>query len=163
MRNRIWAELTQTKHNLEFASLYSERQRLILRIYNISILIFSSGGVMGWKLWDNLPLLSCVIIAFVSLFRLIQPHLIINEKQLMNLDEIHKFYSEYFNKIEKLWFEHENKKITTEQATNIFFKHKNTEVRINKMVASTIKNKPNSILKRCKENSDNYFNQIFNN
>ena len=29
MRNRIWAELTQAKHNIEFTTLYSDHQRLI--------------------------------------------------------------------------------------------------------------------------------------
>jgi hypothetical protein len=51
MRNRIWAELTQTKHNIEFASLYSDHQRTVLRMFNIGVLAFSSAGIMGWKVW----------------------------------------------------------------------------------------------------------------
>lgn len=163
MRNRIWAELTQTKHNVEFASLYSERQRLILRIFNIIVLVFSSGGVMGWKLWDNLPLISCTLIAVISIFKLIQPHLIMSEKQLLNLEEIHRFYSEYFNKVEKLWYDFESERVTVEQATKTFFKLKSTEALINPIVSETIRSKPKKILLKSKENSDNYFNQIFNN
>lgn len=97
MRNRIWAELTQSKHNIEFASMYSDRQRAILRIFNMGILIFSSAGIMGWKIWENLPLIACIIIAGISLIRLLQPHLIMNEKQLKNLDDIHRFYADYYN------------------------------------------------------------------
>jgi len=82
MRNRIWAELTQSKHNIEFATLYSDRQRYILRIFNIGILAFSSAGIMGWKVWEDIPLISCILIAGISLLRLLQPHLIMNEKQL---------------------------------------------------------------------------------
>ena len=40
MRNRIWTEMTQAKHNEEFASLYAERQRKVLRYFNIGVLIF---------------------------------------------------------------------------------------------------------------------------
>lgn len=58
MRNRIWTELTQAKHSAEFASLYSDRQRTILRIFNIGILAFSSAGIMGRKLWQHLPLMA---------------------------------------------------------------------------------------------------------
>ena len=86
MRNRIWTELTQSKHNIEFTSTYSDRQRFILRIFNMGILAFSSAGIMGWKIWENLPLIACFIIAGISLLRLLQPHLIMNEKQLKNLD-----------------------------------------------------------------------------
>src|SRR5690554_2604330 len=102
MRNRIWTELTQAKHNIEFATLYSDQQRLVLRGFNMGILVFSSAGVMGWKVWEHLPVIACGIIASVSLIRLLQPHLIMNEKQLRNLDDIHRFYSDYYNDIERL-------------------------------------------------------------
>ncbi|MEA3446276.1 MAG: hypothetical protein U9R19_16275 [Bacteroidota bacterium] len=49
MRNRIWTELTQAKHNIEFATLHSDQQRLVLRVFNIGVLAFSSAGIMGWK------------------------------------------------------------------------------------------------------------------
>ncbi|WP_067151369.1 hypothetical protein [Pseudotamlana agarivorans] len=162
MRNRIWAELTQSKHNIEFASKYSDRQRFILRIFNIGILAFSSAGIMGWKIWENLPLIACILITGVSLLRLLQPHLIMNEKQLKNLDDIHKFYTEYYNKIEKLWYDFESNRVTEEQATNIFFKLKKLETNINPIIAETIRSKPKRIVKKCKKNTDEYFEQVFN-
>lgn len=93
MRNRIWTELTQSKFNEEFASLYADQQRSILRYFNIGVLIFSTAGIMGWKIWDNFPLVSCIIISTVSLLRLVQPQLIMTEKQISNLDTIQKFYA----------------------------------------------------------------------
>lgn len=162
MRNRIWTELTQSKHNIEFTSLYSDRQRFILRIFNMGILAFSSAGIMGWKIWDNLPLIACVIIAGISLLRLLQPQLIMNEKQLKNLDDIHRFYADYYNRIEKLWYDFESNRINEEQATNAFFKLKKLETDINPIIAETIRSKPKGIVKKCKKNSDEYFNQVFN-
>lgn len=161
MRNRIWAELTQSKHNIEFASMYSDRQRAILRIFNMGILIFSSAGIMGWKIWENLPLIACIIIAGISLIRLLQPHLIMNEKQLKNLDDIHRFYADYYNNIEKLWYDLESNRINEEQATKSFFKLKNLETDINPLIAETIRSKPKRLLKKCKKNSDDYFKQVF--
>ncbi|RKF02978.1 hypothetical protein C8N26_2350 [Tenacibaculum lutimaris] len=162
MRNRIWTELTQSKHNIEFASLYSDRQRFILRIFNMGILAFSSAGIMGWKIWESLPLIACFVIACISLLRLLQPHLIMNEKQLKNLDDIHRFYADYYNKIEKLWYDFESDRMNEEQATNTFFRLKKLETDINPIVAETIRSKPKGIVKKCKKNSDEYFNQVFN-
>ena len=45
MRDRIWNELIQAKFNSEFAGLYTEKQRVYLRCFNILIFLFSSGGV----------------------------------------------------------------------------------------------------------------------
>jgi hypothetical protein len=162
MRNRIWAELTQSKHNIEFTSSYSDRQRFILRIFNMGILAFSSAGIMGWKIWENLPLIACIVIAGISLLRLLQPHLIMNEKQLKNLDDIHRFYADYYNRIEKLWYDFDSNRITEEQATNAFFKLKKLETDINPIIAETIRSKPKGIVKKCKKNTDEYFKQVFN-
>ena len=162
MRNRIWAELTQSKHNIEFTSTYSDRQRFVLRIFNMGILAFSSAGIMGWKIWENLPLIACIVIAGISLLKLFQPHLIMNEKQLKNLDDIHRFYADYHNRIEKLWYDFDSNRITEEQATNAFFKLKKLETNINPIIAETIRSKPKGIVKKCKKNSDEYFKQVFN-
>lgn len=162
MRNRIWTELTQAKHSAEFASLYSDRQRVILRIFNIGILAFSSAGIMGWKLWQHLPLIACIIIALVSLLRLIQPHIIMSEKQLKNLDEIQRFYSDYFNDLERLWFDFEKDRLTEEEATNRFFELKKNETAINPMIADTIRSKPKGLTNKSKVYSDQYFSQVFN-
>jgi hypothetical protein len=162
MRNRIWAELTQSKHNIEFTSTYSDRQRFVLRIFNMGILAFSSAGIMGWKIWENLPLIACIVIAGISLLRLLQPHLIMNEKQLKNLDDIHRFYADYYNRIEKLWYDFDSERITEEQATKVFFKIKKMETDINPIIAETIRSKPKGIVKKCKKNTDEYFKLVFN-
>ncbi|RLD60763.1 MAG: hypothetical protein DRJ05_04000 [Bacteroidetes bacterium] len=162
MRNRIWTELTQAKHNTEFATLYSDQQRFVLRVFNIGVLAFSSAGIMGWKVWQHMPLIACVIIAIISLLRLLQPHLIMNEKQLRNLDDIHRFYADYFNQIEELWFDFESDRLTEEQATKQFFEFKKREIDINPIIAETIRNKPRRIVNKCKLHSDQYFKQVFN-
>lgn len=162
IRNRIWTELTQAKHNIEFATLYADKQRTTLRIFNMGVLVFSSAGIMGWKVWEYIPLVACVIIAAVSLLRLLQPHLIMNEKQLRSLDDIHRFYSEYFNDIEKLWLDFESERISEADATNSFFDLKKKETEINPIIAETIRSKPKRIVKKCKEHSDQYFSQVFN-
>ncbi len=162
MRERIWNELVQAKFNIEFSTLYAERQRLHLRRFNILVLFFSTGGVMGWKFWDTLPLLSCVIIAVISLVRLLQPHIIMNEKQIGNLDNISKFYFNYYNKLEKLWYDSEHETINFEKTKKLFFIIKASEEEINQIVNETLKSKPKDLIAQSKLNADNYFKLIFN-
>ncbi len=162
MRERIWTELTQAKFNVEFTALYADRQRAILRYFNMGILVFSTGGVMGWRIWDNAPVLACILIALISLFRLIQPHLIMNEKQLLNLDHIYKFYFDYYNKLERLWFDLEHDTVDEQGCKDIFFEIKNQEADINQIVNETIRTKPKRLVMMASEYSNNYFKQSFN-
>ncbi len=161
MRDRIWNELVQAKFNIEFATLYAERQRLYLRRFNILVLFFSTGGVMGWSFWDGIPLLSCVIIAVISLLRLLQPHIIMNDKQISNLDSISKFYFNYYNKLEKLWYDYEYETINFEKTKKLFFNIKASEEAINQIVNETLKSKPKDLITESKLNADNYFQLIF--
>lgn len=162
MRNRIWIELTQAKFYVEFTSLYCDRQRSILRYFNLGVLAFSTGGVMGWAFWGNMPLVACCIISTISLLRLVQPQLIMSDKQIQNLDSIYKFYFDYYNKLERLWFDFEHGAIDSETAKAQFFEIKDSEGSINAIVNETVRTKPNSLIKRAKCYSDEYFKLSFN-
>lgn len=162
MRDRIWTEITQAKFNVEFAALYADRQRSIRRYFNIFVLVFSTGGVMGWAIWDNFPLVACILIGAVSLLRHIQPQLIMNDKQIINLDTISKFYFNYYNALEKLWYINEDNLIDNKKLQKEFFKIKDTESQINSLVDETIRNKPKKLVKKAKMYSDQYFKLSFN-
>jgi hypothetical protein len=162
MRDRIWTELTQTKHSIEFTALYADRQRAIVRYFNISILTFSTGGVMGWPLWDDLPMVACVIIALVSLIRLLQPHLIMSDKLLNDLDRIHIFYTDHYNQLEKLWYEFERNALTEKQASDKFYKIIAGEKELAPLISETVRRKPKGLTSKAKEYSDNFFKQTFN-
>lgn len=162
MRERIWTELTQAKHNIEFTAIYADRQRAIVRFFNIFILAFSTGGVMGWPIWDDLPVVACVIIAGVSLVRLLQPHLIMSDKLLNDLDRIHIFYSEYYNNLEKLWYEFDADRISEKKASDKFYKIRNGEKELAPLISETIRRKPKWISAKAKKHSDDFFEQTFN-
>lgn len=162
MRNRIWTELEQAKFSLEFSCLYSLMQRNRLRYFNTFILILSSGGAMGWKIWDYIPTIACGIIAIVSVIRLIQPNIIMSEKQICNLDKIHRFYSDYFNKLEMLWYDLENGVIDELSAKTRFFEIKNSEmVLIDSTIDDNLRSKPKHLMKRAEQYTHQYLNQIF--
>ena len=108
MRTRLWYELAQAKYNDRYICLLIGRQRQILNGFNMVVAVFSTAGIMGWKFWDNLPVVACGIIAAISLIKLVQPHLIPSDKQIEKLDKVADFYFDFYLKLEALWFDHEN-------------------------------------------------------
>lgn len=161
MRTRIWAELEQAKFSLEFSCLYALRQRNYLRYFNTAVLVLSSGGAMSWKIWEYLPTVACVIIAAVSLFRLIQPNIIMSEKQISNLDKIHKFYAEYLNKLERLWYDLQDGVIDETVAKERFFEIKASELIIDPTIDDTLRSKPNDLVQKAQQHTQQYIDQIF--
>jgi hypothetical protein len=162
MKDRLWNELTQCKHHHIYCVLLIAYQRRLLNIFNMLILAFSSAGIMGWAFWQNLPLVSCVIVTGVSLLKLLSPHLVPSEKQIDKLDQVTDFYCDYYNKLEQLWMNHYNERLPDEEAQNMFYELKNTERTINKTVNEIVKRTNKSILQKADKESTNYFKRTFN-
>ena len=162
MRNRIWYELAQSKHNLFYCNFLLAYRRRLLNIFNIIILVFSGAGVMGWQFWNNFPFIACMIVSIISLIKLIGPHIIPSEKEIDKLDKVTDFYFNYYNQIENLWFEIQNNKINEEQYQKSFYKIKLTEKNVNKLVNEIIKHSNKKLTLRAKEETDNYLRQTFN-
>ncbi|MCB9056140.1 MAG: hypothetical protein H6549_09790 [Chitinophagales bacterium] len=162
MRDRLWNELTQSKHHHIYCVLLIAYQRRLVNIFNIVILSFSSAGVMGWAFWKELPLVSCIIVAGISLLKLLSPHLVPSEKQLDKLDNVIDFYCDYYNKVEQLWMNHYNGHLDDKQMQDAFYKLKATEGRINKIVNEIVKRTNKSILSKTEKETLNYLKRTFN-
>lgn len=161
MRNRVWYELTQAKHNQLYCMFSLAYRRKVLNIFNMVILGFSSAGIMGWTFWREFPLVSCVIVSLISLLKLISPHLVPSDKQIDKLDEITDFYFDYFNKLECLWFDFETKKINDDQLKTQFYKIKNSEKKINKSVNEIFKSNNKKLTNKAELESNNYLIRTF--
>lgn len=162
MRDRIWHELTTAKFNCEFLSLYETRGRNILKYFNITILAFSSGGILGWPIWDKIPGIACIVVCAVSLIKLLQPQLIMSEVQIKNISDIGQFYNRYYNKIERIWYDLEGGKIDSEKAKKKLYKLKEEELVINPIINATIKTVPKKIKKKATTYTDSYLKMTFN-
>jgi hypothetical protein len=161
MRNRLWIELCQAKHNSRYCVVLLAYRRKTLNWFTCIILVFSSAGVMGWKFWNDLPLVSCVIISSIQLLRLIQPHLLPTEKQIDKLDAVVDFYFDYFNRLEALWFDYEKDRKTEDEIQDEFYKIKDLEKPINKIVNEIVKTTNKKILEKCDFEVREYL-KIFN-
>jgi hypothetical protein len=162
MRERLWNELTQCKHHHIYCVLLIAYQRRLLNIFNITVLAFSSAGIMGWTIWKEVPLIACIIVATISLLKLLSPHIVPSEKQIDKLDRVTDFYFDYYNKMEQLWLNHYNYRLNDEEAQKQFYKLKDSERAINKVVNEIVKRTNKSILKKTDLEANNYFKRTFN-
>lgn len=162
MRERIWYELGQVKHNHYYCVFLLAKQRRILNYFNITILAFSSAGIMGWGVWQNTPLISCVIVAAISLLKLLSPHIVPSDKQIDKLDNVTDFYFDYFNKLEQIWLDHYNYRTTDEETQTLFYSLKDSEREINKVINEIVKSNNKNIQKRADLETRNYLSRTFN-
>jgi hypothetical protein len=159
MRERIWFELTQAKHDHTSATFLLAQRRNHIMWFNIVVLLFSSGGIMGWKIWEYCPVISCIIITMIQLLRLIQPHILPTEKNIEKLEEVIDFYFDYSNEIEKLWLDHFNHRIDDKFAQDKFYELKEKEKAINKKTNEIVKD----VSMRIKKKTDKEVRQYFKN
>lgn len=162
MRERIWYELGQVKHNHYYCVSLLAKQRRLLNYFNITILAFSSAGIMGWSLWQNTPLISCVIVAAISLLKLLSPHIVPSDKQIDKLDNVADFYFDYFNKLEQIWLDHYNYRTTDEETQTLFYSLKDSEREINKVINEIVKSNNKNIQKKADLETRNYLSRTFN-
>ncbi len=161
MRNRFWLELCQAKHNQRYCVLLLAYRRRILNLYTIIILIFSSAGIMGWTVWKEIPLIACFIISAIQLMRLLQPHFMPTEKQVDKLDIVVDFYFDYYNKLEKLWFEYDRGSRKDEEVEKLFYEIKDSEKEVNKTINEIIKSKNKKIVTQADTDAREYLSISF--
>ena len=83
------------------------------------------------------------------------------EKQIMSLDDIHKFYFDYYNRLEKLWFDFESSRIDEAIAAEKFYELKNSEGGINSTVNEIIRSQPKEIVAKAKMHTESYLKIVF--
>ncbi len=121
IRDKIWYELVDAKYGEIYLACYINRLKNIKKTFRIVTLIFSAGGVFGWKIWEPIALIACVIIAGIQLLNLIENQIVTSDDELIKIGELRAQYLKYFNKLEKLWTDFEVGTLTDEDASSQFF------------------------------------------
>lgn len=128
----------------------------------MTTLALSGAGIMGWPFWKSLPLIACVIISFVQLLKLLQTHIIPSDKQIEKLDYVSDFYFEYYNNIEKLWYDYDKERISDEVAQDRYYTLKATEKDVNKVLKEIVKSVNKAIKNRADLETSGYLHRTFN-
>ena len=162
MRDKLWLELTQAKHNVDYSSLYLDKQKSISNGFTILLVVFSTGGVMGWSLWEKFPIVACAIISALSIIKLVQPEIIMNAEQQAKLSRIHIFYCGYFNKLEKLWHDFEDEEISEKTLKDTLYEILDTEIEASRELNEIHLKKPQRWVKKAAKHTNDYIQRVFN-
>jgi hypothetical protein len=164
MRTRIWNELTKTKNDIEYLRVYSLFQEKISRTINISIVVFSSTGVLSWGFFKDPKFIgiACAVTAGISLIKLISPYIILSEKDARKLDEYYSSMIQFYGLLEKFWYEFENNKVDKDKVTDEFYRISAKINETKKKYADISIAHIGYLTKKARDKSNSYFEKTFN-
>ena len=141
--DKIWYEIVDIKYGEIYLSLYIRRQREMKRWFNILSIIFSAGGIGGYKISSFIPIAACVITGLIQTFNLIGNKFFPSETDIDHICKLREKYIQYLIKLEKLWLDLDTDRMSSNDATDQFFKFKQLRADIesidNKLFISEIK------------------------
>lgn len=123
--------MVDLKYGEIYISLYLTRQRQIRKWVKILLIVFSSAGIMSWKVWELAPLFSGVVTSLFQLFSLVENHVFLTESQLEELNELSYKYTNLFYEVELLWQNLEDKSLNIEEIKSKFYSLRKLKNEIN--------------------------------
>lgn len=161
MNDKLWYDLVHTKYGDCYLCLYLARQNSLRKWVKILTLVFSTSGVLGWRIWNSPEAagVSCILIAVVQLFHLIENQLIRSDSEMAKIIELRSLYLSHTNKLERLWIEFRADRVSEKQVTDEFFKLREAAAKMEALDTSlNIKQRPKLMTKAEKQAAE-YFNQ----
>lgn len=163
VRNKVWEELKQAHVNVLCLKWYTDRQRRNERCYQCFIAITASAGTFGYLFKEWFPLVSSLLIAFVSVVKSLFPQFIQPEKELCILDGIMDFYNSYLNELELLMYKHDNEELNDTETMAKIHSLKVNECEKQSIMNRFIRSIPEKRLKRFENESAKYLNRVYYN
>ena len=160
-RCRIWEEIKQAKANIICIQKYVDRKRKQNRRFSCAIAILASIGAIGNPLWDKIPLIASILIAFLSISKSIKSNLMQPDADLMPLDSLHVFYLKYINSLEKIWYNFDKRHKNEEETMTEFFVLKTTECDKEAILNKGVRNISKKMQKEIDEEVTEYINRIY--
>lgn len=163
MRAKLWNELVQAKFNNIYSSQLIAWSRNLNSAYNIFIIIFSSSGLLGWKVFTiNYSSIVCGVLAFTALMQRLKSNIIPSQARISKLEKITDFYADYYLKLERLWYDFEKKIITEVIMLDELHKLEQSERKINKTVNEIITLKNYFVYKKSSKLTTLYLKSSLN-
>ncbi|WP_106831139.1 hypothetical protein [Parabacteroides pacaensis] len=135
-RNRIkellWYELVHAKYWEQYISRYISHKIDWRKRFNIATVILSIVGASTWKLWAVPGIgawASTIIFCLVALLQIlsaVQKDIVVDNSTLQSLIKLRTMYIAYFNKLERLFIDVENKNLSPVDIENQYFSLRET-------------------------------------
>ncbi len=159
MNDKLWYEFVHTKYGDCYLSLYLSAQQNVRKRFKILTLLFSASGILGWPVWKGAPIVSCILVAIVQLFHLIENQIILSEADIGKLAELRNLYLKQCNKLEKLWIDFHADRVTEEQVSESFFKFREEALKIEALDNRLNVKKRNKLMDKANMETNNYLTQ----
>lgn len=123
----VWYEFTHAKYWEQFLSQYSGQKIDWRKWFNIATIILSVIGASSWKLWELLSGYEWVtpmifgLVALTQVFAAVQKEIIIDNETLSSIYRLRGLYISYSNKLEKLFIDIIDKKLTRDEIVEQYF------------------------------------------
>jgi len=159
IRKKIWYNLVNSKFKCFYISYSIDKYQRRGLFINSLLAIVSLSSVSAWVIWEILPWLWALIIAFSNILIAIKPFLHYDKKikelnaKLAILESIEIEY-------EKLFFELDNGKINDETSADIFFSIYEKQIKALRTSDDLLLGLDKKIKKKADEDTNRY---IFNN
>lgn len=161
IRNKVWEELKQAHVNILCLKWYTDRQRKYERYYQCFIAFTASAGTFGYIIEEWLPLVSSMLIAFVSVVKSLFPQFIQPEKELCILDGIMDFYNRYMNDLELLMFQHDNDTLNDDETMAKIYTLKGDECEKQSIMNRFVRSIPKNRMTQLVIESTEYINKVY--
>lgn len=161
VRNKVWEELKQAHVNILCLKWYTDRQRKYERYYQCFIAFTASVGTFGYIIEEWFPLVSSLLIAFVSVVKSLYPQFIQPEKELCILDGIMDFYNRYMNDLELLMFQHDNETINDDETMAKIYSLKDNESEKQSIMNRFVRSIPEKRMTQLQVESTEYINKVY--
>jgi hypothetical protein len=160
MREKLWYEFVHTKYGDCYLCHYLSAQQDLRKWVKILTLLFSTSGILGWTIWKGAPVVSCILVAIVQLFHLVENQVILSEADISKIAELRTLYLKKCNKIEKLWVDHNAGRMTEEQVSEAFFKLREDAVKIESLDNKLNIKKRKKLMEKADQETKNYISQF---
>ena len=124
MRTLIWNEMYYAKKNDEFISIYISFLKSTKKFFEITILLLTTSGFLTWISTKNTNSIfigiSVGLATFLKLLELVQDKMIANDEYIDDVIELRKNWIIYFDKLEKIWLDLNQKRIDDNKASDTF-------------------------------------------
>jgi hypothetical protein len=177
MLRRLKREMGQYKFTSNFLTEYELLQRKRLKLYDIYIATFTGlaaivsliNEIPSFTKWANtkfgslLPPVIICIAFIVTVLKYLLPKIMPSEYRIMKISELQEFYTDRYNRLEKIWYKFKNGDLTEKKLTDEFYRIINGETKINRQVNDVVKSIPKGIHKKANEETIQYLKPIFKN
>lgn len=157
MRERVWYEFVHSKFGESYLALYINKQKSRKKWFKIITLIFSTSGILGWKLWDYAPIVACGIISIMQVINLVENEIILSETEIDKICTLRNRYVQYTNQLEKLFIDSKTK--AEKEIKELFYEYRKLGEEIEALDNDLHIQQIKSLISKANSQTRTYLNQ----